>query len=116
MIVYGIKNCDSVKKTTTWLTANNVSFEFHDYKTKGISKEKLQEWVNQVGFEILVNKKGTTWKQLDETVKASVIDGSSAIMVMSEKTSVIKRPVIEADGKVIIVGYDEKTLEKILRN
>ena len=108
MIVYGIKNCDTVKKSTEWLKGNNLQFEFHDYKSKGISEEKLREWTNQVSWEILVNKKGTTWKKLDESVKNKVTDVASAVELMKEHTSLIKRPVIENNGRIIAVGFNEK--------
>jgi len=114
MIVYGIKNCDTVKKSLTWLKNHQIDFDFHDYKTKGISEAKLKEWIAQVGWESLVNKKGTTFKQLDESTKAKINNASSAIQLMMEKTSVIKRPLIEKDGKVLMLGYDEKEYEKKL--
>ena len=106
--VYGIKNCDTVKKTLQWLDSKKIEFEFHDYKTKSISKSKLQEWASQVGWEVLVNKKGTTWRQLDEARKASIDNESAAIDLMIENTSIIKRPVIEKEGKVVEIGFDEK--------
>ena len=90
-----------------WLKKNNVAFEFHDYKSKGISTGKLESWSKQVGWESLVNKKGTTWRQLDEAVQKKITSASSAIALMKEKTSLIKRPLIEKDGKVIALGFDE---------
>jgi arsenate reductase len=108
MIVYGIKNCDTVKKSTEWLKNHNVAFEFHDYKSKGITEDKLREWTRQVSWEILVNKKGTTWKKLDDAVKNSVVDDASAIELMRSHTSLIKRPVIEDNGKIVAVGFNEK--------
>jgi arsenate reductase len=111
MIVYGIKNCDTVKKTLDWLKAKKIGFEFHNYKTDGISEATLKNWVKQVGWEVLVNKKGTTWKGLDDTTKNKINDNASAIKLMAEKTSVIKRPVIEKDGKVVAVGFDAAAYE-----
>ncbi len=107
MIIYGIKNCDTVKKALNWLKANNRSFEFHDYKKEGISLEKLQTWSNQVGWETLLNKRGTTWRKLDEETRNAVTDETQAVRVMLSHTSIIKRPVIEKDGKVLVVGFDE---------
>ena len=112
MIVYGIKSCDSVKKATTWLTKMKIKFEFHDYKTKGIAPTKLKEWTKQVGWESLVNKRGTTWRQLDEQVQAKVTNETSAIALMAEKTSIIKRPLIEDKGKVMALGFDEAEYKK----
>jgi arsenate reductase len=114
MIVYGIKNCNTVKSALDWLKKNNVEFEFHDYKSKGISKEKLKGWSKQVGWESLVNKRGTTWRQLDEAVQIKVKDEGSAIALMQDKTSVIKRPLLEKDGKVLTLGFDEVVYRKLL--
>lgn len=114
MIIYGIKSCDTVKKATTWLKENNIDFEFHDYKTKGISKEKLSDWCRQVGFEKLVNKKGTTWKALDDSLKTTITNELAAIDLLKDKTSIIKRPVLEQDGKVLAVGYNEEEYSRLI--
>lgn len=110
--VYGIPNCNTIKKATDWLKENKVPFAFHDYKKEGITANKLKEWSKQAGWENLLNKKGTTWKQLDETTQASVTNQKKAIELLQEKTSMIKRPVIEEDGKIIIIGFDEKLYEE----
>src|SRR5882672_10671869 len=107
MIVYGIKNCNTVKSAIEWLNKNKVEFEFHDYKKSGVTEAKLKEWCKQVGWESLVNKRGTTWRQLDEAVQKKVINEKSAIALMMEKTSVIKRPLIEISNKVALLGFDE---------
>lgn len=114
MTVYGIKNCNTVKSALDWLKKKNVDFDFHDYKTKGVTPEKLKAWSKQVGWESLVNRKGTTWRQLDDEIKAKVTDEASAIALMQEKTSVIKRPLLEENGKVITLGFDEETYKKLL--
>lgn len=90
-----------------WLKKNEVEFEFHDYKKSGITTSKLADWSKQVGWESLVNKRGTTWRQLDEAVQKKIISEKAAIALMLEKTSVIKRPLIEKNGKVILLGFDE---------
>jgi Spx/MgsR family transcriptional regulator len=113
MIVYGIKNCNTVKSALEWLKKNNIEFEFHDYKKTGITESKLSEWCKQVGWESLVNKRGTTWRQLAEVDQKKVINEKSAIALMMEKTSVIKRPLIEKNGKVIALGFDEAVYQKI---
>jgi arsenate reductase len=105
-IIYGIKNCDTVKKALNWLNQKNIAFDFHDYKTKGISEGKLKEWCKQTGWESLVNKKGTTWRQLDEKVKNKIVNESEAIQLMMEKTSIIKRPLIEKGQKMVVLGFD----------
>ena len=107
MIVYGIKNCDTVKKSLDWLKANQVDYEFHDYKTEGISKAKLKSWVKQVGMDTIFNKKSSTWRDLSDAEKANITTDEAAIALMAEKNSIIKRPVIEKDNKVVAVGYDE---------
>src|SRR6187551_1783670 len=114
MIVYGIKNCNTVKSALDWLKKKKIEYEFHDYKAKGISEAKLKSWSKQVGWESLVNKRGTTWRQLDEAVQKKVTNEASAIALMQEKTSVIKRPLIEEDGKVLALGFDEQQYSKVL--
>jgi len=113
MIVYGIKNCNTVKRALDWLNEHSIEFEFHDYKRAGITREKLKHWSKQVGWSSLVNKKGTTWRQLDEAVQAKVTSESAAISLMTEKTSVIRRPLIEDRGKVLALGFDETEYERI---
>ncbi len=114
MIVYGIKNCNTVKTALDWLKKNKVDFEFHDYKSKGVTDEKLKSWSRQVGWESLVNKRGTTWRQLDEATQSKVTNEAAAIALMKEKTSVIKRPLIEKDDKVVALGFDETQYQKLL--
>ncbi|WP_342749313.1 ArsC family reductase [Sphingobacterium athyrii] len=104
--VYGIKNCNTVKKALTWLEENQIDFQFHDFKKEGVSDEKLKEWEKKVDWQSLVNKKGTTWKKLTIEEQAQVVDASSANKVLKEHTSMIKRPVIEY-GKSILLGFSE---------
>lgn len=114
MIVYGIKNCGTVKKAITWLNENEVSFEFHDYKKRGISKEKLQNWSSQLGPEQLINRKGTTWRRLDDRQKELVQEEAQAIEIMEANSSLIKRPLIEKEGKIITLGFDEAVYKEKL--
>jgi len=115
MIVYGIKNCNTVKSALDWLKKKKIDFEFHDYKTKGVTEAKLKLWSKQVGWESLVNKRGTTWRQLDEKVQATITNERTAIDLMLEKTSIIKRPLIEDNDKVLLLGFDEVTYGKTLK-
>ena len=115
MVVYGIKNCNTVKSAIDWLNKNKVEYEFHDYKKSGITEEKLATWSKQVGWESLVNKRGTTWRQLDEAVQKKVINEKAAIALMMEKTSVIKRPLVEKKGKVLLLGFDEVDYKQKLK-
>lgn len=106
MTVYGIKNCNTVKKALDWLNAHRVEFDFHDYKAKGISEAKLRTWSRQVGWDSLLNRKGTTWRQLDDEVKAKITNQVAAVRLMAEKPTVIRRPLIEEEGKVVMLGFD----------
>ena len=114
MKVYGIPNCNTVKKSIDWLKNNEIEFEFHDYKKKGITKEKLQEWSKKLGWEKMLNKKGTTWRTLTPGRQQQVTDEFSAIELMMEKPSVIKRPIIEA-GKKLLIGLDEEEYKQSLK-
>lgn len=115
MIVYGIKNCNTVNSAIEWLNKNKVEFEFHDYKKSGITKEKLSEWCKQLGWERLVNKRGTTWRQLEDDIQRKVTNEKAAIALMQEKTSVIKRPLIEKNDKVFLLGFDEEEFKEKLK-
>ncbi|MEJ6982062.1 ArsC family reductase [Pedobacter sp. P351] len=113
MKVYGIKNCDTVKKALKWLDDHNVRYEFHDFKKSGISEEKLEEWSAKIGWESLVNKRGTTWKKLDVATQSQINNKVDAFRLMRDKTSVIKRPVLETEEKVVM-GFDEATYQDTL--
>ena len=107
MKVYGITNCNTVKKALDWLKENKVAYEFHDFKKLGISPDKLNEWNEKAGYEKFLNKQGLTWKQLDPAVKESIKTGEDALQLLQQKTSMIKRPVIE-DGDFLFFGFDEQ--------
>ena len=111
-IVYAIPNCNTVKKALDWLKANKINYTFHDYKKLGVSNTQLNNWSKQVGWEALINKKGTTWKMLGPEVQATITNQKAAIALMAEKTSVIRRPLIEKEGKVITLGFDETEYKK----
>jgi arsenate reductase len=108
--IYGIKNCDTMKKGRAWLDAHKVAYAFHDYKTQGIDREKLEAWAHAVGWETLLNRAGTTFRKLPETEKAA-IDQKKAIALMLAQPSMIKRPVLEASG-IPIVGFKPETYAK----
>ncbi len=113
--VYGIPNCDVTRNLTRWLKENNLEFSFHDYKTMGISKSKLADWCKQKGLEQLLNKRGTTWKNLPEAEKETITDLPSAVNLMATYTSLIKRPVIEMDGQ-LFVGFNENEFLTNIKN
>lgn len=104
--LYGISNCDTVKKARAWLSEHGVSYVFHDFKKQGVPATELDKWLSAAGWETLLNRKGTTWRKLDETARAAVVDAASAKVLMLAQSSVIKRPVVQwADGTVT-VGLD----------
>lgn len=105
MKVYGIPNCDTVKKSRTWLNENGIDYEFHDFKKEGVTESKFKEWASIVGWEALLNKKGLTWRNLDQQLRDSITSEKAAFALMQEKTSVIKRPIVET-GKSILQGFD----------
>ena len=110
--VYGIPNCDTVKKAMVWLKNKGIAYEFHDYKKLGISEAKLEEWLTQVPYDKLVNRAGTTFKKLTDEEKAKITDNASAIALMLEKTSVIKRPIVESD-KILAMGFKVEEYDTI---
>ena len=112
MKLYGIPNCDTVKKARTWLTDNNITVEFHDFKKHGLSAELAQQWLKQSSWEQLINRKGTTWRSLTDAQKV-ITHNVAAQHLMLEKTSVIKRPLLERDGKLLHIGFDEAAYQKI---
>lgn len=101
--LYGIRNCDTMKKAWTWLDAHGVAYAFHDYKREGVSRERLEGWVRQVGWERLLNRAGTTFRKLPEAERQD-LDEAKAIALMQAQPSMIKRPVLEADGR-LLVGF-----------
>ena len=115
LIVYGIPNCNTVKKARDWLEKNNIAYEFHDFKKQGVTKQLLENWLTQISHEKLINRAGLTWRGLDEQTKAGINDNATAINLMQAKTSVIKRPIVEKNGKILCLGFDEATYEALLK-
>jgi arsenate reductase len=101
--IYGIKNCDTMKKARAWLDGHGVAYEFHDYKTAGAPKEKLKAWCDELGWETLLNRAGTTFRKLPEADKEG-LNERKALALMLEQPSMIKRPVLEVGGK-LLVGF-----------
>ena len=106
--LYGIPNCDTVKKARTWLHEHGVAHNFHDFKKHGVPEAALDLWLAQLGWEVLVNRKGTTWRQLDDAARAAVVDTASARALMLAHPSLIKRPVVQWTGpaQAMTVGCD----------
>jgi Spx/MgsR family transcriptional regulator len=113
--LYGITNCDTVKKARAWLTAQGVDYTFHDFKKQGVPADRLQAWTAAVGWEKLVNRQGTTWRKLEPQAQAAVKDAASAQALMLAQPSVIKRPVVEWDGRRTTVGFDTDAWTPLVR-
>ena len=114
--LYGIPNCDTVKKSRAWMTEHGLQYEFHDFKKQGVPAEQLAEWTQALGWQKLLNRQGTTWRNLDEATKASAVDASSAAAVMQEHASTIKRPVVEwTDGRITVGFKPEEWLAEHLK-
>ncbi len=107
LTVYGIPNCDTVKKARAWLDAQGVAHAFHDFRKAGVPADRLARWTREVGWETLLNRRGTTWRQLPPQEQAGVHDAASAQRLMLAHPSVIKRPVVEWPGRVS-VGFDPR--------
>lgn len=105
--LYAIPNCDTVKKARVWLADHGVTYQFHDYKKQGIDRQTLERWLTQKPWEELVNRAGLTWKKLPDAEKPT--DANGAIALMLDKPSVIRRPLIESDGKIVALGFKPDT-------
>jgi arsenate reductase len=110
--IYGIPNCDTMKKSRRWLEANGIEYDFHDYKKLGVPEKNLKNWVKQTGWETILNKRGTTWRKLDDDLKDN-IDEAAAIQVMLNNPSIIKRPILES-GKLLLIGFDEDQYKRLI--
>ncbi|MEP7302734.1 MAG: arsenate reductase [Caldimonas sp.] len=106
VIVYGIPNCDTVKRARAWLVGHDVAATFHDFKKAGVPPARLDAWLAAHGWERLLNRKGTTWRKLDESLRASVVDAASARVLMLAQPSVVKRPVVEWNATTVTIGFD----------
>jgi Spx/MgsR family transcriptional regulator len=104
--LYGIPNCDTVKKARAWFTDHGVAYVFHDFKKQGVPEPQIDHWLKVAGWEKLLNRQGTTWRKLDDATKAAVTDAQSARALMLAQPSVIKRPVVEWSATKMTVGFD----------
>lgn len=115
MKLYGIPNCGTVKKARAWLEANNIPYEFHDFKKEGVTAAQLKNWSQQTGWEKLLKKQGPTWGKLPPETKTSADNEAAVLALMAQMTNLIKRPVLEQDGKVLNLGFDEKAYQSIFK-
>jgi arsenate reductase (glutaredoxin) len=112
--LYGIPNCDTVKKARIWLDRRGIAHVFHDFKKSGVSRELVNEWLKEVGWDVLVNRKGTTWRGLSDERKAAVVDANSAVDLILESPSLVKRPVLASGGN-IHVGFSDELYQQIFK-
>ena len=110
-VIYGIRNCDTMKKARAWLEAKRIPYMFHDYKTQGIDRGRLEGWAKKVGWEALLNRGGATFRKLPDVTKETLTE-KQAIALMLDQPSMIRRPVLEAAGRVL-VGFRPETYEEI---
>ncbi len=113
LILYGIANCNTVKKARDWLDNNGVAYIFHDFKKLGVTEQLLKDWLSQFPHEKLINRAGLTWRGLDDVTKANIVDNAAAIALVQAKTSLIKRPVLEKNGKILTLGFDEASYKEL---
>ena len=111
LTLYGIKNCDTVKKARAWLEAHEVAYQFHDFRQDGLTKTTLSRWIKQLGRDTLINKRSTTWRNLSDTDK-SIQNDSQAITLLLAQPTLIKRPVLEND-KLLLVGFSQQDYQQL---
>lgn len=112
--IYGIKNCDSMKKAFAWCDAHGVAYEFHDYKKQGVPRDRLVAWCQTMGWKSLMNTKGPTWRKLSPE-QQDITSQSKAVVVMMENSSVIRRPVVETSEDKLLIGFDPVMFESFVR-
>ena len=111
MILYGISNCDTVKKAKNWLETNNIDYRFHDFRKQGLESEIVQDWLNQIPWDKLLNKRSTTWRNLDPEVQQSV-NAETVVQLLVANPTLIKRPVLAVNG-IINIGFNADTYRGI---
>ncbi|MES2070781.1 MAG: ArsC family reductase [Pseudomonadota bacterium] len=121
IVLYGIPNCDTVKKARTWLQEQQVEFAFHDFKKHGLERSTVEQWLRHVSLDLLINRKGTTWRALSDEQKASAADTDAAIELMLTSPSIIKRPVLQqaeagsAAVRQVEVGFSEPRYQQLFK-
>ncbi len=116
MILYGIPNCDTVKKARAWLDQQGAVYTFHDYRRQGVDPDRLARWAGTLGWEALFNRRGTTFRKLDPA-ETEGLDEARALRLMAEQPSMIRRPVVEhdgAEGAGLLIGFDQAEWERVL--
>lgn len=113
-VIYGIKNCNTMKKALTWLDEHHIDYQFHNYKTDGLSAEQLTQFMQLVDWQQLLNQKGTTWRKLDEHIRMSITTPEAAQKIMLENPSILKRPLLIKDDKKALVGFSEQAYQQFI--
>ncbi|MCP5335932.1 MAG: ArsC family reductase [Oceanospirillaceae bacterium] len=113
--IYGIKNCDTMKKAFAWLQENGIAFELQDYKKGALTAALASQWISVLGLEAIINKRGTTYRKLDETQKAALENPASAVDIMLAEPSLIKRPLLEANGKQLL-GFSQDSYQAFFKS
>lgn len=112
--IYGIKNCDTMQKAFKWMDKNGIAYRFHDYRVDGLSAEQIQAWLKEIPLETLVNLRSTTYKELSDSDKALVADAKTAVSVILQNPSIIKRPLLDNDGQYLL-SFKEAEWKTFLR-
>lgn len=112
--LYGIPNCNTVKKSVDWLKQNAIDFEFHNFKKQGVDASLLRKWFDVFGWEKVINKKGLTFKKLDKETQEKINDPESALQYLMNNSSAIKRPILEVEDKSLLLGFNEEEYSKVL--
>lgn len=113
--VYGIKNCDTIKKARRWLEEQGIAYQFHDYRVDGLSDDLLQGFINKLGWEPLLNTRGTTWRKLPPAQREAIIDAQTAKVLMLEQPAIIKRPLLEAANGAMLLGFSIETYQNFIQ-
>lgn len=114
MKLYGIPNCDTVRKARAFLDRRGTTYTFHDFRKDGVTESLLHDWIRQVGWQKLLKKSGPSWSRLPDEIKASAQDDAACLQLMLQQTNLIKRPVLEQDGRILALGFSENDYERLL--
>lgn len=115
LTMYGIKNCDTIKKARRWLEAHQIAYQFHDYRADGLDRAQLDTFIAELGWQALLNTRGTTWRKLDESLRNSIDNADAAAALMLEMPAIIKRPLLCAPGQPMLLGFSETLYSDFFR-
>ncbi len=113
--LYGIKNCDTIKKARRWLEARQIDYRFHDYRADGLDRPLLDSFIAELGWEPLLNTRGTTWRKLDEATRAGINNADAAAALMLEMPAIVKRPLLCAPGQPMLLGFSEESYQSYFK-